>query len=143
MSVMSTLPPLFRLPTSILSVILSKYLTIDTVCVFDTAVSEKRSRQILLNLLLSAEVVFEDTRDRDGRDFLSWSKERGLVLSEDSIDQYRQHAQPSRDAEGFFSWLQKRSVSVKHVNLVFWQNISDAGMRVLGESSCRLESLTM
>ena len=78
---MSTLPSLFRLPSSILSAILSKYLTIDNVCVLDTAVSEKRSRQILVNLFLSAEVVFEDNRDRDGRDFLSWSKERGLVLS--------------------------------------------------------------
>ena len=110
---------------------------------FDTAVSEKRSRQILANLLLSAEVVFEDNRYRDGRDFLSWSKELGLVLSEESIYQYPKHAQSSRNAEGLFLWLQKRRVSVKHVNLVCWQNITDTGMRVLGESCSRLESLTM
>ena len=96
MSMMSTLPSLFRLPSSILSVILSKYLTIDNVCVLDTAVCEMRSREILVNLFLSAEVVFEDNRDRDGHDFLSWSKQRGLVLSEESLKQYRQHAQSSQ-----------------------------------------------
>jgi hypothetical protein len=142
MSEISTLPSLFRLPSSILSVIFSKYLTIDSVCVLDIAVSETRSRRILLNLFLSAEVVFEDNRDRYGRDFISWSKERGKELSSAKMWEYirndDQHARSNKDAEVFFLWLQKRSVQVKHASLVGWGHVTDAGMRALGESCSRL-----
>ena len=46
------------------------------VAVFDTTVAGKHCRQILLNLFLSVEVVFENNKDRDGRDFITWLKER-------------------------------------------------------------------
>ena len=80
-------------------------------------------------------------------DYLSWSKERGKEISCDSMWEYvqnnRQHAQSNKDAEIFFLWLQKRSVQVRHVSLIGWLNIKDAGMKVLGESCSRLESLTL
>ena len=46
------------------------------VAFFDTAVAGKHCRQILLNLFLSVVVYFEDNKDLDGRDFITWLKER-------------------------------------------------------------------
>jgi hypothetical protein len=140
----STPASLFKLPTIILNVIFSKYLTLDSVIFLDIAVAESGSRKVFLLLFQSPEFVFEDNRDRYGRDFLSWSTERGKELCSDSIDEYiTEQGQSKKDAETFLSWLQKRRVLVKHVSLIGWRNITDAGMRVLGESSSRLESLTM
>jgi hypothetical protein len=137
---------LFKLPSSILIEICSKYLTIDSVGFLDIAVAETCSRQILLQLFQSADFFFEDNRDRYGHDLFSWSKEQGRELCSDSICEYayvtcnHRQEQSNKDAEIFFLWLQKRK---KHVSLIGWLNIKDAGMRVLRESCSTLESLTM
>lgn len=111
----------------------------------DTAVAEMQSRRILLNLFLSAEIVFEDNRDQYGNDFISWCEEEGKVLSPESTNEYleedSQYAQSNRDADRFFFWLQIRSINVKLVNLIGWQNDTDTGMKLLAESCPRLESL--
>lgn len=61
----------------ILSTIQSKYqyLTIDSICIFDTAVAEKRSRKIPENIFMSVELVFKDNRDREGHAFISKAEE--------------------------------------------------------------------
>jgi hypothetical protein len=101
--------------------------------------------------LISTECEFEDNRDQDGRDFISYLKVHSYPTLRASIDGYIRDNKANstsggfpefcRDANDFFKWLNLRKVNVKHVNLVSWKNVSDEAMRELGEICSRLESL--
>ena len=112
---------LFRLPFSLLCIILSKWLTVDSLSIFDIAVGETESRELVLESLFpSAEFVVEDNSvSRKG-------------LAERKI---------RRDGHSFLFWIYKRRLSIRNVDLRDWHNTTEEGLGLLSERCWRLEKL--
>jgi hypothetical protein len=132
---MATLPTLLTLPSSVLCTILSEFLTIDSFCVFESAVSEAVSRQLLENLMTSAEFGFEDNRSGDGHDVITWLEKRGDAEIDYSVKDdlweyldWLHENKKRRNGNGFLLWLRKRRISVKYVNLLGCINVTDEGL---------------
>ena len=98
---------LFKLPLSILCILLSEWLTVDSICVFDTAVAEVESRKFLLESLFPcAEFILEDNS-----------------IGRNGLEEWKNQ----RDGHSFLYWMHKRRLCFKHVNLACWLNITDEG----------------
>jgi len=115
---------LFRLPLSILCTILSKWLTVDSLGVFDTAMSEVTSRQVLLeNVFTCREFSFHNN-----------SISRSSV--ESKIKREHGHV--------FVCWLYLRRISItKEISLKSWNSITNESLRMICVYCDRLESLNL
>ena len=106
---------LFSLPQSVLCMIFSKWLPIDSVCVLDTAVADFHMRRVLLeNLFTSAEFEFENNM----------------------VDDLESNS--SRDGHGFVRWLYKRRISIREIKLSGWLNVRDEGLGMLSDASMKV-----
>ena len=114
---------LFRLPFSLLCNILSQWLTVDSLSVFDIAVGETESRKLVLESLFpSAEFVLEDN----------------------SISQIgRAERNIRRDGRSFLYWLHKRRLSIRNVDLRGWNKITEEGLGLLSERCLVLRTLNL
>ena len=114
---------LFKLPFSLLCNILSKFLTVDSLSIFDIAVGETESRELVLESLFpSAEFVVEDNIiSREGR------AERNI----------------RRDGRSFLYWVHKRRLNIRYVDLRGWHNITEEGLGLLSERCWRLQKLNL
>ena len=115
---------LFRLPLSILCIILSKWLTVDSVGVFDTAMSEVTSRQVLLeNVFACPEFSFHNNS-------ISRSSLESIIN--------REHGHV------FVCWLYLRRIRItKEISLESWISITNESLRMISVHCERLESLNL
>ena len=106
---------LFSLPQSVLCMIFSKWLPVDSVCVLDTAVADFHMRRVLLeNLFTSAEFELENN----------------------TVDDLERNS--SRDGHGFVRWLYKRRISIREIKLRGWFNVRDEGSEMLSDTSTKV-----
>ena len=99
----------------------------------------------------SAEFTFEDNRSGDGHDVITWLEKRGDAETVWSYEDYDleeylgwlRENKKRRDGNGFLLWLRKRRISVKHVNMMGWVNVTDEGLVGLSSICSALQSLNL
>ena len=116
---------IFDIPTAILCLIFTQWLTVDSLCAFDSAIINHQDREIFLNLCSEEEFHYG----------------KNTLRLKSTFFLHQQNDEAILNAEWFLRWLHTRNISIRHITLSCWNNVTD---KVFSNLNLRgLRSLTI